>query len=115
MFRRLLAFLLILLLPVQFSWAAAASYCGHEAEAQAKRHYGHHEHQHKADSGKPADPGKLDLDCNFCQAAGHVGVLDVSLAGPRLVGVQRVAAPPATTPDSAPQRVPDRPPSLRPA
>ena len=43
--RKVLAILLISLLSLQASWAAAASYCRHEQGAAA-RHFGHHEHQH---------------------------------------------------------------------
>lgn len=43
--RKVLAILLISLLSLQASWAAAASYCRHEQGAAA-RHFGHHEHRH---------------------------------------------------------------------
>ena len=80
--RRWFSILLLTLLPLQFSWAAVASYCGHENEAQA-RHLGHHEHQHQhqgdadgdagpgAGSDKPADDlsGSLDFDCAHCHGA----------------------------------------------
>lgn len=71
--RRWLAILLLTLLPIQFSWAAVASYCGHEATGKTQ-HVGHHEHQHHADAGantsKSADGQKaadgVDLDCGHC-------------------------------------------------
>jgi hypothetical protein len=82
--RRLLATLLLALLPLQFSWAAVAVYCGHEAQAGAG-HFGHHEHQHHANANSdaapvadldaPTDaqaekaPGALDLDCGHCHGA----------------------------------------------
>jgi hypothetical protein len=41
--RRLLLIFIAVLLPLQWSWAAAASVCAH---AREPAHYGHHEHQH---------------------------------------------------------------------
>jgi hypothetical protein len=41
--RRLFAIFLLVLLPLQFSWAAVAAYCGHESGTAAP-HVGHHEH-----------------------------------------------------------------------
>lgn len=46
--RRWLAVFLLILLPLQLSWAVAATYCGHEADPAA-RHVGHHEHRHEGD------------------------------------------------------------------
>ena len=79
--RRILAIVLLVLLPLQFSWAAVATYCGHEQPAGAA-HFGHHEHQHHADTGGNAEPvadldasadvqgdkapGAMDLDCGHC-------------------------------------------------
>jgi hypothetical protein len=71
--RRWLAILILTLLPLQFSWAAVAAYCGHET-GQHTKHLGHHEHQHakqaKADQDQaPADPNAaagLDFDCGHC-------------------------------------------------
>lgn len=67
-----LAILLLVFMPLQLSWAAAASYCQHETSATAK-HFGHHEHQHKTVDGKDAssDPAKSiggDPDCASCHA-----------------------------------------------
>ncbi len=79
--RRILAIVLLALLPFQFTWAAVASYCGHETQAAVK-HFGHHEHEHHADVGGDAEPdadlaanadvqgdkapGAMDLDCGHC-------------------------------------------------
>ena len=70
--RKCLAIVLLVFLPLQFSWAAVASYCQHETGAAAK-HFGHHAHQHKAADGKDAspDPAKTlggDPDCASCHA-----------------------------------------------
>jgi hypothetical protein len=77
--RRWLAVFLLVLLPLQFSWAAAASYCQHEQDARTQ-HVGHHEHQHAAssppadigsDDGVADDAGRLSAtgnhpDCGYC-------------------------------------------------
>ncbi|OYO32606.1 cation efflux protein, CzcI family [Janthinobacterium sp. PC23-8] len=70
--------LLLLVLPLQMSWAAASAYCLHE-EGKAARHLGHHSHQHQADADTDkSEPGK-DLkakgqphsDCHVCHGIGH--------------------------------------------
>lgn len=75
--RKWLAILLLVFVPLQLSWAAAASYCQHESGAAAK-HFGHHDHQHKTADGKDVfpDPAKTtggDPDCASC----HAGCLSV--------------------------------------
>ncbi len=70
---RWLAILLLALLPLQFSWAAAAAYCGHESGKHAQ-HLGHQEHQHAGQAtadndSAPADPSApsgFDVDCGHC-------------------------------------------------
>ncbi len=74
--RRLLAIFLLALLPFQFSWSAAAVYCGHET-GEAAQHFGHHEHQHAGPAhgdadGAPADqtsPAGFDFDCSHCHGS----------------------------------------------
>lgn len=70
--RKWLAIILLVFMPLQSSWAAVASYCQHETGAAA-RHFGHHDHQHKAADGKeaapdPANIGSGDPDCASCHA-----------------------------------------------
>lgn len=70
--RKWLAIFLLVFVPLQLSWAAAASYCQHETGVAAK-HFGHHDHQHKTADGKDAspDPSKTiggDPDCASCHA-----------------------------------------------
>lgn len=107
--KRLLALLIAVLLPLQLSWAVAATYCEHETTAQGAQHFGHHAHVH-ADA-KPAGLGKLaaDLDCSFCHA-GSVASLP-GLEAPPLAALR--ADVPRSLGDakrpSAPQRTPDRP------
>lgn len=86
--RRWLAVLLLVLLPFQFSWAAVASYCGHETGAAAS-HVGHHDHAGHGHAAKDADAsakGKTDgsaagvsgLDCGHCH--GHCAGLVLGIA-----------------------------------
>ena len=94
--RRLLAIVLLVLLPLQFSWAAVASYCKHETQADAE-HFGHHEHQHHGNTTVDADPavdpqaegdktlGAMDVDCGHCH--GHCSVM-LTLSG-GLPGLKR--------------------------
>jgi hypothetical protein len=44
--RRFVAILLLMLLPLQAIWAAAAPYCQHE-DGAASHHLGHHEPEHR--------------------------------------------------------------------
>lgn len=104
--------LLLVMLPLQLGWAALGSYCQHEPDSQAK-HFGHHFHQHKADSARDGDDGpdpetgkSLHGDCNACASAGvtpilsAAGLLDVSAAAAGDSGF--LAHPlfrPATPPD----------------
>lgn len=78
--RRWFVILLLCLLPLQFSWAAVAAYCGHEGNKPAQ-HLGHHEHQHAGDdaassahagSSKTTDSGSpagFDFDCGHCHGS----------------------------------------------
>lgn len=71
--RQLFVIVLLALLPFQFTWAAMASYCGHEGDALAQQ-FGHHEQQLPSDATLNQDSGDLagktlgssDLDCGHC-------------------------------------------------
>lgn len=72
--RRLLLIFLLMVVPFQLSWGAAAAYCRHESNP-AVSHFGHHAHQHAASSEESkSSPAKLqfggDSDCAVCQLAG---------------------------------------------
>ena len=70
--RRFFFLVLLLILPVQFAWAAATGYCCHET-GEARKHFGHHEHQHRtAHDGvskdtKAPSSANADNDCGLCQ------------------------------------------------
>lgn len=84
--RRWLAIILFTLLPLQFSWAAVASYCGHEESTTTASHLGHHEHEHHADASVSTDAdsqkaaGAVDLDCGHCH--GTCAAMPLPVAAP---------------------------------
>ena len=70
--RRWFAILLLVLLPLQALWAAAAPYCEHE-ESPASMHIGHHTHEHQGpdqDLSGPDGLGASHADCHVCHGAG---------------------------------------------
>jgi hypothetical protein len=76
--KKLLAILLLVLLPGQIAWSAVGSLCQHENGASAN-HLGHHNHQHKLDpvgdtSSDKAKFGDKDSDCTVCHA-GYASVI----------------------------------------
>lgn len=114
--RRWLLIFLLVLLPMQLSWAAVASYCQHESGA-ATQHVGHHEHQHEANTepSNNADPhttskavGAVDVDCGTC----HVGNWSVMLQSLNLVIVKLPSGTHSATTlllSSQPVSLPERP------
>ncbi len=65
--RSCLAFLLVILLSLNATFAAAASYCQHQQESPQAAHFGHHTHQHDGSADKSSDTGtQIDPDCGFC-------------------------------------------------
>ena len=110
--RRLIIFLLVLL-PFQFAWTAAAAYCSHEANPSAK-HFGHHVHVHKAMSSS-VDAGKHgtataapDADCPVCNLSAPP--LPTELAVVEVAHPHHTLAPPdVPPPPSAIADTPERP------
>jgi hypothetical protein len=99
--RRWLAMLLLVLLPLQFSWAAVASYCEHDTRAPAEHaghdHVGHDHGTPVADGGdhdqaESASSSVSSVDCGHCH--GHcAGMIDVGLSpDPQTLGSE---APPS--------------------
>ncbi len=65
--KRFLAILLLVLLPLNAAFAAAAGYCQHQKESPQATHFGHHTHQHDRSVDKTGDNGaQTDPDCGFC-------------------------------------------------
>ena len=118
--RRFIALLLLAMLPLQFSWAAVASYCGHETQAGVE-HFGHHAHEHRAVVGSEAEPpadlevtaevqgdkahGAMDLDCGHCHGTCTV-MLDPTSGVP---GQLSTAHPSATLEEAGGAHAPTRP------
>jgi hypothetical protein len=112
---RFLAIVLLAMLPLQFSWAAVASYCQHETRGAG--HFGHHEHEHHADAGPNAEPvadtdtqgdkapGAMDLDCGHCH--GYCSVMLTLTSG--VPGALSTAHPSATHDEAGGAHAPTRP------
>jgi hypothetical protein len=61
------AILLLVLLPLNAAFAAAAGYCQHQQETAQAAHFGHHAHQHDSAADKADNSGaQIDPDCGFC-------------------------------------------------
>jgi len=67
--KKYLVIFLLVLLPLQFSWASVASYCQHETDV-ATKHPGHHTHDHAStdhpEATKNAAQSVVDHDCATC-------------------------------------------------
>lgn len=72
--RRWLAILLLVLLPLQSLWAAAAPYCAHE-ESPKTMHLGHHTHEHQespTDEVTSKGSPTAHADCHVCHGGAAV-------------------------------------------
>ncbi|RJG07840.1 hypothetical protein D3870_04890 [Noviherbaspirillum cavernae] len=81
--KKFLLILLLAILPLQYTWAAAAAYCEHEKEVQAS-HPGHHPHEHQTVDGDSDDQGKVNKvhsDCGVCQFSAQASFLTTFPAG----------------------------------
>lgn len=110
--RKLIAILLLSLLPLQASWAAVAGYCQHERDI-AVRHLGHHEHQHHlqpaAHEQQAAANASSDLDCGLCHASGLLALLPELNLATATVSLADLAAPVDLPSLSPPLERPERP------
>ncbi len=69
--RRLLAILLLLVVPLQISYAAVTGALGHESARCETKHFGHHPHDHDAgivahENQSDRGGGTFHDDCGFC-------------------------------------------------
>ena len=112
--RRFILSLLLVILPLQFSWAAEAAYCAHETGAAAN-HFGHHDHRHTSgDASKDKvtkASGLLDADCDMCHFGCGVLVTDVLTVAD--VDAQPVRFAEPVEHDSHIPQLPERPDQLR--
>lgn len=78
---------MMLVLPLQASWAAVASYCQHESEPSTY-HFGHHVHQHHAaDSGDSKEKRSTILSHDDCLHS-HGGVVALTIEQLTLITLQ---------------------------
>lgn len=69
--KRLALLLVLIVLPLQATWAAVSAYCTHE-NGVSSQHFGHHFHKHRASASdlSGGDPSRgnsgPDNDCGFC-------------------------------------------------
>ena len=108
--RRWFAILLLVLLPLQAIWAAAAPYCEHEQAPAAAKHLGHHEHEHQdVDVGpdeSPGKPGATHADCHVCHGSASAPIAGGACGSPPLRAkhlsiseATALTAPPLTRPE----------------
>jgi hypothetical protein len=113
--RRQFIIALLALLPLQFSWAAVAAYCGHESTALTQ-HFGHHEHEHAgpASTFEPADAADrdgvvaIDFDCGHCHAS-CCSLPAAAVSTAKLALASHPAAPATGAVRTVAQSPPDRP------
>ena len=109
--RRYVILFLLVLMPLQLSWAAVGSYCDHESGQQAQ-HLGHHPHQHTEGKGaadnKPGNikqPGGTHADCSVCHAGAAIASVDESSTPGSSAGAKSIS----WCSDHAPSALKDRP------
>ena len=113
--RRFLLIVLMFVLPLQWSWAAAASLCGHEVAGPAAQHFGHHQHEHHgAEAGHDADKAEgadkktglgslgADPDCGVCHGLGAAFLTAVDAQAPPWIGADAFSRYQAAVPDRSP-------------
>lgn len=101
--RRWLTILLLLFLPLQFSWSAVSAYGQHEA-APTEQDVGRHHHPHKLAADQDGG-GHMDADSGACHAQGCAGAIfgsvplsTLSASSDTHIGYQaRVLPPPPTS------------------
>jgi hypothetical protein len=104
--RKLVAILLLSLISLQTSWAAAAGYCQHEHGVSAT-HFGHHEHKHESPKAVQSGVTFADADCSVCQAGFLAALMIQSGAAVAVLAFiepadaidLRLAAPPLDLPE----------------
>lgn len=103
--RRLLLILLMVVLPVQWAWASAASVCTHETQGA---HFGHHEHAHQKAAADATDPADLEAgngslsehpDCGACHGMTTVAARASSGVPALWIGAAALSPYASTVPD----------------
>lgn len=108
--RRFLIIFLMVFLPFQLAWGAAAAYCEHGTSAQLAPHFGHHEHRHHANA-QDAGSGKLlqHGDCAVCHTAALQAVLTSLPPPPGPDAISRPRPAPLLPSGSVIAALPERP------
>ena len=107
--KRVLLILFVLLLPLESIWAAAGAFCGHEQDAGAQQHFGHHADQHQhAPAGADSTATSLAVtdcgECHFGQCCFMLTSFNLkATATPVVYAVARMGSPP-THPNARPER-----------
>lgn len=85
---RFIAILILALLPLQWSYAAVASYCKHETLPTGQGHLGHHElATEKSPQDAPEKPASESSDeCPVCTVAAMKIAVDIPLAASLAIG-----------------------------
>lgn len=107
--RRWLAILLLVFLPLQSLWAAAAPYCAHE-EKPKSAHLGHHAHEHQesqVDQDSSDGPAASHTDCHVCHGGG--GALPAPFVATGMDGQFGPHPALSTTLPTPPASFPERP------
>jgi len=110
--RSWLVVLLLVLMPLQFSWTAVGAFCQHERGSDAS-HAGHHAHEHRSQSDSDdatvqTAASVADADCGTCHAGCTIAAPDAQAD----VGAMASASwdlGRSAQPRSAPFDVPERP------
>ena len=119
--RRFVLLFLMLILPLQWSWAAVASVCRHET-GSAAQHLGHHVHEHAAvlndttaDTTADTDGANVWFDADCCSFHGLslAGLISVPAAHPVCNGSVLLGYSAHSRADHVPDQ-PLRPPLPRP-
>jgi hypothetical protein len=105
--KKYLLILLMLLLPAQYSWSAAAVYCQHEQSSPF--HFGHHAHQHQAkpdDSGSHGKVKMADTDCEYCHMFSHAFFVPCDTCSMEPIGLSHVSSSTLTYTSHIPKKPP---------
>lgn len=110
--RSWLVVLLLVLMPLQFSWAAMGAFCQHERGSDAS-HAGHHAHEHRSqgdsdDATVQTAASVADADCGTCHAGCSITAPDTQ-DGAGATASASWALGRSAQPRSAPFDVPERP------
>ena len=111
--RRFIAAVILVVIPLQFAYSAAASYCG-DAGRCVPEHMGHHQCGQDGAPSQPDDSGAPVHDCGICHLSHAQAHPSIRVEGAPDVEVVP-ALPTAFSPDSRSPEPLERPPRAAPA